>query len=131
MAHNLGAVVERGGDASSQALRDLLAEGRAVNAVRYLEARIAARRYEAGIAEIFKEYDAIITPATAGVAPRGTGTGNPLFCTLWTLTGLPALSLPLLNAHDGMPLGVQLIGERGDDARLLRAANWLIGALED
>ena len=131
MAHNLGGVVERGGDASSQTLRDLLAEGRAVTAVRYLGARAAARRYEAGIAEIFKEYDAIITPATAGVAPKGTGTGNPLFCTLWTLTGLPALSLPLLNGEDGMPLGVQLVGERGDDARLLRTANWLISALND
>jgi Asp-tRNA(Asn)/Glu-tRNA(Gln) amidotransferase A subunit family amidase len=131
MAHNLGAVVERGGDASSQTLRDLLAEGRGVSAVRYLGARAAARRYEAGVAEIFKEYDAIITPATVGVAPKGTTTGNPLFCTLWTLTGLPALSLPLLSGEGGMPLGVQLIGQRGDDARLLRTANWLISALED
>jgi Asp-tRNA(Asn)/Glu-tRNA(Gln) amidotransferase A subunit family amidase len=130
MAHNL-TVVERGGDVSSQTLRDLLAEGRGVNAVRYLGARAAARRYEAGIAEIFKEYDAIITPATVGVAPKGTATGNPLFCTLWTLTGLPALSLPLLNGEGGMPLGVQLVGERGDDARLLRTANWLINKLKN
>ena len=49
MAHNLGAVVERGGDASSKQLRDFLAEGRQVSAVRYLAARDAARRYAAGI----------------------------------------------------------------------------------
>ena len=129
MAHNLGEVVERGGDASSKQLRDFLAEGRQVSAVRYLAARAAARRYAAGITETFKEYDAILTPATTGVAPKGTATGNPVFCSLWSLTGLPALSLPLLSGEDGMPLGVQLVGPAGDDARLLRTANWLINKL--
>ena len=126
MAHNLGPLVDRGGEASSQTLRDLLAEGRQVKAVDYLAAREQARRYAAGIAEIFTEFDAIITPATTGVAPGAETTGNPLFCSLWTLTGLPALSLPLLTGDGGLPLGVQLIGEFGDDARLLRTANWLI-----
>ncbi len=126
MAHNLNAVVARGGDAASQTLRDFLAEGSAVTAVRYLAARDNAKRYAAGMAEIFKEYDAIITPATTGVAPTSETTGSPIFCSLWSLTGLPALSLPLLNGEGGLPIGVQLIGERGDDARLLRTANWLI-----
>ena len=58
--------------------------------------------------------------------------GNPLFGTLWTFTGLPALSLPLLTGEGGMPLGVQLVGPAmGDDARLLRTANWLINKLND
>jgi Asp-tRNA(Asn)/Glu-tRNA(Gln) amidotransferase A subunit family amidase len=132
MAHNLDAVVARGGaNTSSQQLRDCLAEGGKVSAVRYLAARDNARRYEAGIAEIFKEYDAIITPAATGVAPKGEATGSPIFCTLWTLTGLPALSLPLLTGEGGLPLGVQLIGERGDDARLLRTANWLVNKFEN
>jgi Asp-tRNA(Asn)/Glu-tRNA(Gln) amidotransferase A subunit family amidase len=130
MAHNLGAVVNRGGEASSKQLRDFLAEGRGVSAVRYLAARDNARRYAAGIAEIFTRYDAILTPAAPGVAPKGEATGNPVFCSLWTLTGLPALSLPLLTGEGGMPLGVQLIGEAGDDARLMRTANWLIQKLE-
>jgi len=129
MAHNLGEVVERGGEGSSKQLRDFLAEGRQVSAVRYLAARAAARRYAAGITEIFKEYDAILTPASTGVASKGTATGNPVFCSLWSLTGLPALSLPLLSGEGGLPLGVQLVGPAGDDARLLRTANWLINKL--
>jgi Asp-tRNA(Asn)/Glu-tRNA(Gln) amidotransferase A subunit family amidase len=131
MAHNLSEVVERGGEASSKQLRDFLAEGRQVSAVRYLAARDAARRYAAGITEIFNQYDAILTPATSGVAPKGTATGSPMFCSLWSLTGLPAVTLPLLAGEGGLPLGVQLIGPAGDDARLLRTANWLVNRLAD
>jgi Asp-tRNA(Asn)/Glu-tRNA(Gln) amidotransferase A subunit family amidase len=131
MAHNLGNVVERGGEASSKQLRDLLTEGSQVSAVRYLAAHASARRYAAGITEIFKQYDAILTPATIGVAPVGTATGNPAFCSLWSLTGMPAVSLPLLTGEGGMPLGVQLVGPAGDDARLLRTANWLVTKLDN
>jgi Asp-tRNA(Asn)/Glu-tRNA(Gln) amidotransferase A subunit family amidase len=129
MAHNIGALVERGGEASSKTLRDIIAEGRSIAAVRYLDARDNGRRYAAGLGEIFKQYDAILTPAAPGVAPRGEATGSPVFCSLWTLTGLPALSLPLLAGEGGMPLGVQLIGEAEDDARLMRTANWLVEKL--
>ena len=67
-------------------------------------------------------------PAAPGIAPKGLGsTGNPVFCTLWTALGLPSVTLPLLE-HDGMPLGVQLVGAMGDDARLLRHATWLVNA---
>ena len=47
-------------------------------------------------------------------------------CTLWTFLGMPCLSLPLLHGENGLPLGVQLVGRRGNDARLLRTAHWLV-----
>jgi Asp-tRNA(Asn)/Glu-tRNA(Gln) amidotransferase A subunit family amidase len=125
MAHNLGDMVDRGGDASSKQLREFLAEGRAVSAVRYLTARCNAHRYAAGLGDILKTYDVILTPASLGVAPVGDATGNPAFCSLWTLAGLPAISLPLLTGEGDMPLGVQLVGPAGSDARLLRTAKWL------
>jgi Asp-tRNA(Asn)/Glu-tRNA(Gln) amidotransferase A subunit family amidase len=88
-------------------------------------ARIAP--IQGGFAELFEQrYDAILTPAATGAAPKGlSSTGDPVFCTLWTLCGMPAISLPLLQAANGLPLGVQLVGPRHGDGRLLRTARWL------
>ena len=78
--------------------------------------------------EILVEHDAIITPATTGEAPLGLeSTGSPVFCTPWTLCGMPAITLPILQGSHDMPVGVQLVAARGDDARLLRTARWLVG----
>jgi Asp-tRNA(Asn)/Glu-tRNA(Gln) amidotransferase A subunit family amidase len=111
-------------------LRDFLAEGHRVPATRYLEAIAQAEQYGASLSGFFDHYDAILTPAATGVAPLGLGaTGDPAFCSLWTLTGLPAISLPLLQGEKGLPLGVQLVGRKGRDADLLRSAKWLLNHL--
>jgi Asp-tRNA(Asn)/Glu-tRNA(Gln) amidotransferase A subunit family amidase len=127
MAHNLSAVVQRGGDISSKTLRDLLAAGREVTAVDYLGALDEARVLKRALAMCFDVYEAIVTPATTGVAPKGLdATGDPAFCTLWTLLGVPSLTLPILQGEDDLPIGVQLVGPAGDDARLLRSAHALL-----
>lgn len=130
MAHNLNPLLERGGEVLSQQLRDLMAEGRSFPAVRYLEARQNAKSYATGLNNLLGDFDAIMTPSTPGVAPVGDATGSPVFNSLWSLTGLPALTLPLLTGEGGMPLGVQLVGATRDDARLLRTANWLVEHLD-
>jgi Asp-tRNA(Asn)/Glu-tRNA(Gln) amidotransferase A subunit family amidase len=80
----------------------------------------------AGLDEVFERYDAILTPASTGFAPKGLeSTGSPVFNALWTYCGVPCVSLPLLDV-DGLPLGVQLVGPHHDDGRLLRTANWLV-----
>lgn len=130
MAHRHAELVARGGEANSEALRQQVANGQAVPAVTYLAALADARRYAAGLAEVFEYYDAILTPAATGVAPKGLEwTGDPVFNALWTLTGLPAISLPLLQGENDMPIGVQVVGAMGHDARLLRTANWLLDTL--
>lgn len=129
MARNLGSITDRGGEASSKMLLDLIAEGRAVSEARYQTARDNARRYAAHVDEIFKDHDAILTPSAPGAAPKGTATGNPSFNSFWSLTGFPTLTLPLLKGEADMPLGVQLVGAMGDDARLMRTANWLVGRM--
>jgi Asp-tRNA(Asn)/Glu-tRNA(Gln) amidotransferase A subunit family amidase len=84
------------------------------------------------LAQFFEKYDAIVTPATTGEAPIGLeSTGSPIFCTIWTLCGTPAITLPLLQGASGMPIGVQLVGPKGDDARLLRTARWLTKIIEN
>jgi Asp-tRNA(Asn)/Glu-tRNA(Gln) amidotransferase A subunit family amidase len=129
MAFNLGHYVDQG--VASREFTDLIAEGRKVTAPQYLAAVRDARRYAEDLMYIFEQYaDAIITPSAAGIAPLGIeATGNPLFCSLWTLVGFPALNMPLLGNADGMPIGVQLVGAPGRDERLLRSARALIASL--
>jgi len=119
----------RQGGLSAQ-LVEMIERGLKVRAVDYNEAlgEIAALR--ALLEETFDRYDALVTPATPGVAPVGLeSTGSPAFCTIWTLCGLPAITLPLMEGTAGMPLGVQLVAPLGDDARLLRTARWLVRRL--
>jgi Asp-tRNA(Asn)/Glu-tRNA(Gln) amidotransferase A subunit family amidase len=125
MAFNLGAIADRGGNKVSQRFHELMAEGRQVAATRYLDMIALRQRLRDELAPLFERCDAIITLSTPGVAPEGIATGNPVFNSMWSLLGLPAVTLPLLQGQNKMPIGVQLVGSFNDDARLLRTANWL------
>ncbi len=131
MAANYQTEFERGADKLSNSLREQIERGRNVKAVDYLQALARIPVVTEALDEIFDRYDAILTPAVAGAAPHGLeSTGNPMFCTLWTFCGMPTLSLPLLQAGTGLPVGVQLVGRVGDDARLLRTARWLVDVIK-
>jgi len=118
---------QRGRDQLSQSLREQIERGQRVLASEYNDAVDGMEGYYQALEEIRLDFDAIVTPATTGTAPRGLeSTGSPVFCSLWTLCGMPALSLPLMQGANGLPLGVQLVGFRGEDARLLRTARWLV-----
>lgn len=125
MAFNLDAEWERGRDRLSPALRQQLERGRAITALAHQRALARVPRLLEALDEWFARFDAIVTPATPGVAPPAETTGDPAFCTFWSLTGLPALNLPLMNGDGGLPLGAQLVGARMRDTRLLRTAHWL------
>jgi Asp-tRNA(Asn)/Glu-tRNA(Gln) amidotransferase A subunit family amidase len=125
-AHNLRAYAERGWAQLSPQMQRAIEAGRQVTAPDYLDAVAWIERLNGGLDALFERYDAILTPAAPGVAPLSLeSTGNPAFCTLWTFAGTPAISLPLLRGGTGLPLGVQLVARRGDDARLIRTAAWL------
>lgn len=129
MAHNLAREYDRDRNRLTDKLRDFLEEGRQVMATDYLAACRLAVSLRNSLEPLFQDYHAILTPSAPGEAPVGLeSTGNPAFCTIWTLVGLPAISLPLLKGANDMPIGVQLVGEWRDDARLLRTARWLVGA---
>ncbi|MEO8302839.1 MAG: amidase [Betaproteobacteria bacterium] len=131
MAANLDREWERGRERMSPSLNAQLSRGRETNALEYLQACARIPLLNDGFDDIFERCDAILTPAAPGTAPEGLeATGDPAFCTLWTLCGMPALSLPLMQGANGLPMGVQLVGKRNDDARLLRTARWLISRVE-
>jgi len=131
MAANLDLEWEKGRERLSEPLRALLARGREVSALAYQQALARARILNDGFGEIFERCDAILTPSAPGTAPKGLGsTGDPSFCTLWTLLGTPAINLPLMRGESGLPLGVQLFGPRDGDARLLRTARWLVSQVQ-
>jgi Asp-tRNA(Asn)/Glu-tRNA(Gln) amidotransferase A subunit family amidase len=117
---------ERGEDKLSSILREMIERGQKVLAVDYNRAVSQIPVLNRALDKVFDWYDAILTPSVTGEAPVGLeSTGSPIFCTIWTLCGMPAITLPILQGTHGMPMGVQLVGPKGDDARLLRTARWL------
>lgn len=109
----------------SAPLRQIIAEGLAIDSASYRAA--IARRLElrVALAEFLGEADAIVTPPAAGEAPATLAhTGSPAFCTLWSLAGVPALSFPVGLGPQGLPLGLQLVGGLNEDVRLLACAAW-------
>ena len=132
MAASLDREWTLGRDRLSGALQALLQRGRDARAVDYQLARARASAFAEGLVELFQQrYDAILTPAAPGEAPAGLdSTGDPTFCTLWTLTGMPALTLPLMRGANDLPIGIQMVGPRHGDARLLRTARWLAARVE-
>jgi Asp-tRNA(Asn)/Glu-tRNA(Gln) amidotransferase A subunit family amidase len=131
MTANLRPLWEKGEKKLSDKLRELIERGRKMKAQDYLRALRTVAPLNASFDDLFEQrYDAIVTPAAPGTAPKGLkSTGNPAFCSLWTLVGLPAVTLPVMQGENGLPLGVQLVGRRNFDARLLRTARWLEGKL--
>jgi Asp-tRNA(Asn)/Glu-tRNA(Gln) amidotransferase A subunit family amidase len=131
MAANLEREWRSGRDKLSPQLAGLMERGRETRAVDYQRALRSIAPLVESFDELFMErYDAILTPSAPGTAPKGLqSTGDPVFCSLWTLCGMPALSMPLMQGANGLPLGVQLVGRRNFDARLMRTARWMVEKL--
>ena len=71
-------------------------------------------------------YDVLVVPSCAGEAPPGLeSTGDPLFNRTWSLLHAPCVQVPLTTGPNRLPLGVQVVGRIGDDARTLAAAHWI------
>ena len=68
-------------------------------------------------------FDALLTPSAPGEAPIGlASTGDSIFNGPWTLLHAPCINLLGLSGPDGLPVGVQLVGARYSDGRVLQAA---------
>ncbi|MCG6873229.1 MAG: amidase [Gammaproteobacteria bacterium] len=126
LALNFAREYTHGAEQLSDTLRGMIEAGQRHTAVEYQRARGTITELNRQLDVVLYDYDALVTPATTGEAPHGlTSTGSPVFCTIWSLLGVPALSLPLLRGSHDLPMGVQLVGARDDDVRLLRVARWI------
>jgi amidase len=124
--------IDRHWDEISETLRNgRLADGMATGFERYREAREFLAGCRSTLDQVFESYDLLLAPAAAGEAPVGLeSTGYTGFCTLWTSTHVPALTVPALQGPNGLPLGVQLIARRGRDRELFAFARWVQRALK-
>jgi len=104
------------------ALADLVRVGLELPIAAYDAARTTIGEWKGKLAAIFRATPVILSPAATGPAPAGLGsTGDPRMNAPWTALGMPAISIPL-PVRDGLPLGLQLTADHGQEGRLLRAA---------
>jgi Asp-tRNA(Asn)/Glu-tRNA(Gln) amidotransferase A subunit family amidase len=124
-AQKLGPVQRDHRTQISRRLNDFLDEGARIGRERYQAALIERSRLQESYSSFLAPYDAVITPPATGEAPGDLGqTGDPTFCTIWTLLGVPTLSIPVGLGPQGLPLGLQIVGSLGGDADLCAAAIW-------
>jgi len=110
------------GDRLDQPLAAIVRDGLKISTERYDEATRYVSDSRVRIAEIFKSTPVILTPAATGPAPLGLSTtGDPAMNAPWTALGTPAISIPMPIAS-GLPLGLQMTADLGQDSSLLRAA---------
>ncbi len=127
ICRHLGETFDAHWEQLSPTIRPVIERGRAISTEQYRDALAVRQSAIAFFADFFNDFDAILAPSATGEAPLlSTGsTGDPIFCASWSLTGLPAITLPLLVGAHELPIGVQLIGAAEEDDRLLRTANWM------
>jgi Asp-tRNA(Asn)/Glu-tRNA(Gln) amidotransferase A subunit family amidase len=113
-------------DKFSDHLNAALDEGESMREPDYRDALKARAQLQQSLAHFFdRGYAAIITPPAAGEAPATlTNTGDPRFCTIWTLVGAPAITIPTGKGPNGMPLGLQIVGAAEEENYLLATAAW-------
>ena len=131
--HHLSDVLAANWDVLSPTLQPIVERGRAISDAQYEDAMEVRRSSMAFFAQLYNDFDAVIEPSATGEAPLISSgeTGDPIFCRMASFAGLPSLTLPILVGENDLPIGVQLIGGREEDDRLLRTANWLQTVLNE
>ncbi len=109
----------------SAALDALIETGLKVSAVDYITALAAAKSLRTELGALLSRFDAIVTPPATGEAPPTLAdTGDPSFCGIWTLMGVPAVTFPVGFGPTGLPLGLQVVGAYLGDRKMLDVASW-------
>ena len=117
-------------DLISETLMGRLLGGGRVPREEYEDAQSVARRCRARLLDVFRDYDALLSPSAMGEAPEGlASTGDPVFGSSWTVLHGPAVTVPVFQGPHGLPLGAQITGPFGKDGPTLLCAEWVRRAL--
>jgi amidase len=115
-----------------EGISDTLKKGRLQHGMKctfaeYQAARSEAERLRRVLDDVFADYDILLTPSAAGVAPVGLNeTGTAIFCAIWTTCHVPSLTLPLFTGPHDLPIGVQCVARRNADRDLFAVAQWIM-----
>ena len=126
LANNFQVYYKKSKNKLSKEMQTAISRGMKHSAKEYLDAvDFMSRSYES-YKEVFEDYHGVLSPCSTGVADKGLkSTGSADFKRVWSYMHTPAISLPLLQGENNLPLGLQLIGDKFDDQRFLGVANWL------
>ncbi len=117
-------------DLISDRLRKIIRRGLDLPHRDYVAAVRLAERCRGDIDAVFGTADALLAPCVRGEAPEGLHyAGDPSFQALWTLLHVPTLTLPTAIGPNGLPVGIQLVGRRYDDDRLVAVSKWIFAML--
>ena len=126
LANNFQVYYKKSKNKLSKEMQTAISRGMKYSAKEYLDAVDFMERSYESYKEVFEDYHGVLSPCSTGVADKGLkSTGSADFNRVWSYMHTPAISLPLLQGENNLPLGVQLIGDKYDDHRFLGVANWL------
>lgn len=129
-AQGLGWELAHAYDLISPPLREQLEAGLAVTSTDYLEAVDTLAQLSRLFPSAIEDLDILVTPAATGQAPEGlASTGDSSFNILWSGLHVPCIAVPAGVGPDGLPLGIQIVGRRGEDRQALAWAQWVASAL--
>ena len=136
-ASRLGRELEENGDLLDPGLRRCVEQAVQLSAMDYTDAIVERNRFWLQVSELMNgcDYDLLVTPTLAVPPfPINQDNADPLtnepqgelqwtqFTYPFNLTGQPACSVPCGWTTDGLPIGLQIVGRRFDDKRVLQAA---------
>lgn len=111
------------GSRLSPQLRALLETGGVTSVEQVAAASSLAEAGREWARDALRGVDLLMAPAAPGEAPAGlSATGDPIHSRIWTLLGLPTVNVPGLFGPNGLPVGIQLVGNYGGERRLLAGA---------
>ena len=117
-------------DQLTEGLRERLAFGLSQTQSALEDAYTTFRTTQQAFPDVMAGLDVLVTPAAPGEAPAGLAwTGDPAFNFIWTSLHVPCVTVPAGSGPNGLPLGIQIVGRRGQDRAVLAWAAWVQAAI--